>query len=94
MTDGNKSLPIFDLTYRLTLKINQAVVKLPRHQRPGLEDRVALRALKQALLPRLEPSLSYDTYTGLPGRGVHRTVARVTAFQRRVASPTAPRCRR
>jgi hypothetical protein len=56
-----------------------------------MEDRLVLRALKQALLPRLEPSLSYDTYTGLPGRGVHRAVARVMAFQRRVASPIAPR---
>jgi hypothetical protein len=46
MTDGNKSLPIFDPAYRLTLEINQAVVKLPQHQRPGLEDRLVLRALK------------------------------------------------
>jgi hypothetical protein len=36
MTDGNKSLPIIDLAYRLMLEINQAVVKLPRHQRPGM----------------------------------------------------------
>jgi RNA-directed DNA polymerase len=58
---------------------------------PRLEDRVVLRALKQALLPRLEPSFIYDTYAGLPGRGVHRAVARVMAFQRRVAPPSTPR---
>ena len=40
MTDGNKSLPIIDLAYRLTLELNQAVVKLPRHQRPGLGRRM------------------------------------------------------
>lgn len=36
-------------------------------------------------LPKLERSSIYDTYAGLPGRGVQRAVARVMAFQRRVA---------
>jgi hypothetical protein len=40
MSDGVKSLPIIDLAYRLTLEVNQAVVKLPRRQRPGLGRRM------------------------------------------------------
>ena len=40
MTDGNKSLPIIDPASRLTLEINQTVVKLPRRQRPGLGRRL------------------------------------------------------
>ena len=50
VTDGNKSLPILDMAYRLTLEINQeiklfmrerqAVVELSRHQRPGLGRRL------------------------------------------------------
>jgi retron-type reverse transcriptase len=56
-----------------------------------LEDRMVLRALKQVLSPRLERSFVCDTYAGLPGRGVHRAVARVMAFQRRVTPPSAPR---
>ena len=52
---------------------------------------MVLRALKQALLPRLEPSFIHDTYAGLPERGVHRAVERAMKFQRRVAMPTAPR---
>jgi len=58
---------------------------------PCLEDRLVLRALKQALLPHLERPFIYDTYAGLPGRGVHRAVSRVMAFQRRVAPPDRPR---
>ena len=40
MSDGNKSLPIIDLAYRLTLENNHAVFKLPRHQRPGMGRRL------------------------------------------------------
>ena len=58
---------------------------------PCLEDRLVLRALKQMLLLRLERSFIHDTYAGLPGRGVHRAVSRVMAFQRRVAPPSRPR---
>jgi len=58
---------------------------------PCLEDRLVLRALKQVLLPHLERSFIHDTYAGLPGRGVHRAVSRVMAFQRRVAPPSRPR---
>jgi hypothetical protein len=36
-------------------------------------------------------SFIYDTYAGLPGCGMHRAVARVMAFQRRVVAPSAPR---
>lgn len=45
-----------------------------------------LRALKQVLLPRLEPSFIYDTYAAIRGRGVRRAVSRVMAFQRQVAA--------
>ena len=58
---------------------------------PCLEDRLVLRALKQVLLPHLERSFIHDTYAGLPGRGVHRAVTRVMAFQRRVSPPDRPR---
>ena len=37
---GRKSLPIIDAAYRLALEINQAVIKFPRHQRPGLGRRM------------------------------------------------------
>ena len=37
---GRKSLPIIDAAYNLALEINQAVIKFPRHQRPGLGRRM------------------------------------------------------
>lgn len=58
---------------------------------PALKDRLVLRALKQVLLPRMERSFIYDTYSGIVGRGVHRAVTRVMDFQRRVAPPRQPR---
>ena len=39
-----KSLPIIEAAYRLALDTNQAVVKLPRHQRPGLGRRMEAAA--------------------------------------------------
>ena len=41
---GSKSLPVIDLAYRLTLEINRAVIKFPRHQRPGLGRRMEAAA--------------------------------------------------
>ncbi len=40
-----KPLPIIDAAYRLAIEINQAVVKYPRHQRPGLGRRMEEAAL-------------------------------------------------
>ena len=37
---NRKSLPIIDAAYNLALEINQAVIKFPRHQRPGLGRRM------------------------------------------------------
>jgi len=37
---GRKSLPIIDAAYNLALEINRAVIKFPRHQRPGLGRRM------------------------------------------------------
>jgi RNA-directed DNA polymerase len=67
------------------------LTRVKKNPVPCLEDRLVLRAVKQVLLPCLEPSFIYDTYAGLPDRGVHRAVARVMAFQRRVAPPSDPR---
>ena len=60
---GRKSLPIIDAAYGLALEINQAVVKFPRHQRPGLGRRMEeaafelLASLVKAryLRPRIRP---------------------------------------
>ena len=57
---------------------------------PRLKDRLVLLALQQTLQPRAERFFIYDTYAGLPGRGVHRAVERAMAFQRRVAPPHQP----
>jgi hypothetical protein len=72
MTDGTQSQPIIDRAYRLTLEINAAVVKLPRHQRPGLGRRMKeaafdlIAALVKARYLRVgqgrgaQPRLSYQ----------------------------------
>ncbi|MBL7130459.1 MAG: group II intron reverse transcriptase domain-containing protein [Candidatus Omnitrophica bacterium] len=58
---------------------------------PCLKDRLVALAARKALLSKLLPSFIYDTYAGIPSRGVHRAVKRVMEFQRRTASPQNPR---
>jgi hypothetical protein len=74
MTDGTQSQPIIDRAYRLTLEINAAVVKLPRHQRPGLGRRMKeaafdlIAALVKARYLRVEAkaaALSQGSHTNL-----------------------------
>lgn len=59
---------------------------------PCLNDRLVALATRRTLLKELIPSFIYDTYAGIPLRGVHRAVKRAMGFQRRVASPENPRC--
>lgn len=40
------SLPIIDIAYKLAFECNKAVVKFPRHQRPGIGPRIEETALQ------------------------------------------------
>lgn len=57
---------------------------------PVLGDRLVALAARKTLLNKLLPSFIYDTYAGIPLRGMHRAVKRVMEFQRRVTSPQNP----
>jgi len=54
---------------------------------PCLKDRLVALAARKALLNKILPSFIYDTYAGIPLRGVHKAVKRVMEFQRRVVLP-------
>jgi RNA-directed DNA polymerase len=57
---------------------------------PCLKDRLVALTVSKALLNRLLPCFIYDSYAGIPLRGMHRAVKRVMEFQRRVALPQNP----
>ena len=58
---------------------------------PCLKDRLVALAARKTLLNKLLPSFIYDTYAGIPKRGMHKAVKRVMEFQARVASSQNPR---
>ena len=58
------SLPIIDIAYKLALECNKAVIKFPRHQRPGLG-----RRIEKAALQFLD-NLTQARYLNLPNKRV------------------------
>ena len=72
-------------------KVSSRFIRRKNSCVPCLKDRLVALATRKALLSKLLPSFIYDTYAGIPSRGVHRAVKRVMEFQRRTASPQNPR---